>query len=307
MSDKEVPFRMDFNSKLLGETGDGTLLLHIELDERRYDEYMEDGKKHYRDKFLNVVFSEDLISESISSQLSGMPVGLLSSSIGSSESYSKQRKMALTSELNGAAYIQPEQKAIEHREIDIPNQSAWLSIVSIDICSSSRISQSDPEGFERSYEIFIREIGTLIGQFNGHIWKTTGDGLIGYLSDASINSQSDSIVDFALSAIEYLQSGINPALKESKLPTFDIRIGIDSGETKIRNISIPTTNFTQKDLSGSVINRAVKLQESAPQNGVYIGEYLRDNLHVQWLERAHIVEFDGAAIGIEKFRCYKVL
>lgn len=60
------------------------------------------------------------------------------------------------------------------------------------------------------------------------------------------------------------------------------------------------------EIASDALNRAVKIQESAEANQLRIGRDLYELIHVQWLERAEEVAFDGQSVGIPGYKTYKV-
>lgn len=103
-----------------------------------------------------------------------------------------------------------------------------------------------------------------------------------------------------------LRDSINPALLETGLPELHVRIGADTGAATLRNIEVPTTGYSDTEIASDALNRAVKIQESAGRSEFRIGRDLYELVHVQWLERAHEVPFDGSVVGVPGYKVYRV-
>lgn len=300
--------RMDFQTEFVPiDKANGTFQLRMRPDPRRYDRTDHEGKPHYFDKYLRILIPEELILGEGMRQLEGLPLYYLSASIDSTREYAAARKSALGDELRGGDYSPPPEKALPHRSAVANLAPRELVFLSVDICGGSALRRSDREKFDRAYAIFIRELGTIVGQFNGAIYKATGDGFIAYIDHPAFTSRSDQAIDLGLSFLAVLHRSINPALREADLPELDIRIGADTGMVNFRKIEVPTTGFAEIEIASDALNRAVKIQESADRNRFRIGRDLYELVHVQWLERATEVPFDGASVGMPNYRTYEVI
>src|SRR3546814_3899633 len=98
-------------------------------------------------------------------QVKGLPLYSLSASIESTQDYAASRKMALEGELQGGGYLPPAEKPIAHRALDAGAANTSLVFLSVDICGSTALRRADRAGFDRAYELLLRELGTVVGQF----------------------------------------------------------------------------------------------------------------------------------------------
>lgn len=298
---------MDFEIEVISSDESArTLQVCMRPDPRRYDKIEHEGVPHYFDKYLQVLFPEDLMLGEGAWQLSGLPIYHLSASIRSTKEYAAARRSALAAELEGAGYVAPAERAIPHRSALENVTPRELVFLSVDICGGSALRRSGRGKFDQAYAIFMRELGTLVGQFNGTIYKPTGDGFIACIDHPSFNSRSDQAVDLGTSLLRVLDASVNPALRQCALPEFQIRIGADTGPVAFRKIEIPATGFTDIEIASDALNRSVKLQEAAQPNQFLIGRDLYELIHVEWLDRAAEVPFDGAGIGMPGYRAYGV-
>lgn len=273
----------------------------IQPDPRRHAVIEIDGVQYFKDRYLNVIVS----AEEMLQNMQGLPIYHLAPSIESTQAYASRRRESVQKEFLDGAHVPPPEKAIQHQEYngeDIKD----IAFLSVDICGGSAYRKRDPQGFEKAYEIFIRELGTLVGQFKGRILKTTGDGFIAYVDHPAFTSQCDVTIDLGLSLITLVQDAVNPVLTSAQLAPIAVRVGADYGLATTRKIVIPSTNYQTLEMASDALNRAVKIEESCESNQFRIGRELYELVHVKWLERAEQVPFDGGSVGIDNYRVYQV-
>lgn len=294
--------RFDFEIETLQSgSDDRTARIRAKPSPRRYIEVEIDGVRYYRDKYLNTLISLEQMAQA----MDGLPIYSLTPSIDSTPTYADRRMAIVESQINGGEYVPPEEVATPHYDFR-REATSNIAFLSVDICGSTAYRRKDARGFDRAYEVFIRELGTLVGHFHGAILKTTGDGFIAYIDHPSFTSQCDNAVDLGLSLISFSIRTLNPALKSAGLKPLSIRVGADYGVASTRTIEVPSTNYRNVEVSSDALNRAVKIEESCKPNQFRIGRELYELVHVQWLERAEEVSFDGSSVGIEGYKVYKV-
>lgn len=296
------PFRVDFVSEVISfDEETHVAQFSMKPDPRRYDEIERDGETLYIDKYLKTAFT---LADMLANFEPGVPSYALSSSIGSTPEYADERLSALEHEIDGGDYVPPKQKALAHRSLAPDDIKKDLGFLSVDICGASALRKKNPDAFDRAYDLFIRELGTVVGQFNGSILKTKGDGFIAYIDHPSFTNLCDAVIDMGLSILYILHKSINPTLAKASLPTFDIRIGADYGTALIRQMNVHTTGFSSVEVASDALNRAVKIEEACETNEFRIGRSLYELMHVQWLERATEVDFDGESVGLPSYQTY---
>lgn len=299
--------RMDFKMEVIQtDEATRTAIFCLIPDPRRYEKSTIDGKPHYIDKYLRTAISEELMHQMCENQAKGLPFYSLSASIESAPDYAASRKAALEGELQGGSYVPPAEKPIAHRALDAGAANKSLVFLSVDICGSTALRRADRAGFDRAYELFLRELGTVVGQFNGTLLKTTGDGFIAYIDHPSFTQQCDHAIDMGLTFLVVLQESINPALESTGLPALRIRVGADYGDAVVRQVEITSTGFVAPDVASDALNQSVKIEQSADENEFRIGRRLYELIHVQWLERTAEVPFDANSIGVPDYKVYKV-
>jgi class 3 adenylate cyclase len=275
----------------------------MQPDPRRYDKVEQDGKTLYVDKYLRTAFSLDVMA---AGAWAGVPGYSFQPRIESTIDYAEARQSALASEMSSGEYAPPAENPREHHEIASGGNERGLGFLSVDICGASAMRRKNPTAFDRAYELFTRELGTLVGQFNGSILKTKGDGFIAFIDHPSFTNLCDHIIDMGLSLLILLHRSLNPALLKAGMEPLSIRIGADYGEALVRQLTIPSTGFVTQEVASDALNRAVKIEEACPPNQFWIGRCLYELIHVKWLERATETAFDGASVGMPDYTTYRM-
>lgn len=283
-----------------------TLLVCIAPDPRRYDLCERDGERFYIDKFLRVRINYEDMLKSMRDHMSGKPIYHLAPNIESTPEYAASRLEAVRNELQTGKHLPPAEKAAQHTDFYANANARPIAFLSVDICGGTAQRCANPASFERAYKIFLQELGTIVGQFNGAILKPTGDGFIALIDHPGFTTQCDNTIDLGLSLLVVLRDTVNPALKEAGLPELKIRVGADFGQAEVRSIQIPATGFSFPEVASDALNRAVKVQESCAPNEFRIGRALYELVHVKWLMRATQVDFNSDDIGAAQYAVYRV-
>lgn len=269
-------------------------------DPRRYEPVLREGERYLLDKFLNTLIPFDEITR----DLDTLPMFQSPRTISSAPAYASDRRAAVESEFETGEYIPPVEQPKHHEPF--PDGVRDVAFLSVDICGATARRAFDPAAFDAAFRVFVRELGTLVGQFHGTVLKTTGDGFIAYIDLPSFTIETDSAVDLALSIVLMVEETINPLLKRQGQEPFAVRVGADYGLAKLDKLWIAATEFIHADLVSDALNRAVKIEESCGPNEVRIGWSLYELIHVQWLERCHAVEFDGQQVGFPGYSVFEV-
>ncbi|MGN6124672.1 MAG: hypothetical protein ACTHOJ_17145, partial [Sphingomonas oligoaromativorans] len=170
------PVRADFVSEVLS-VDEATHIVTMRMlpDPRRYQEIGRGGETFYLDKYLGYTFSRDDLA---AGNWDGLPCYTLSPSIEHSGDYAAARQSALEEEVDSGTYVPPSETARGHRNLAVDTEQRGVGFLSVDICGSTAMRKRDPVAFDRAYAMFTRELGTVVGQFNGSILKIKGDGFI---------------------------------------------------------------------------------------------------------------------------------
>ena len=245
-SNAKAKIRVDFVIKVYSfdeETGE--FKFTVKPDPRRYREENLEGKKSIIDKYLGITIPDEILHDSLSEEIEGAPSYFIPPNIESSAEYSKNRKLAIKSELKNGVYIPPQEMPQRHRKLEISPEGKDLSFISLDVCNSTNERMRDPKAFDKAYEVLFRELATCVGQFHGNILKPTGDGFIAYLDYEAWNLQCDNTIDLGLSMLEVLNKSVNPELATKNLPELRVRIGADYGAAHKRGISVPAIGYEE--------------------------------------------------------------
>jgi class 3 adenylate cyclase len=300
-------YRVDMTAEVVHtEDSTRTVTFSFKPNERRYETIEREGKKFYIDKYIGTMVSQDDFFDMMKG-VSGKPIYHIPAKIGQTPEYAGSRLQAIQHELTTGEHQLPIEQPSPHRAIPCDNAEREVSFLSVDICGATALRAQHGRHFDRTYQLFLQELGTVVGQFNGSILKTTGDGFIAYVHLPSIYTQSDHTIDLGLSMRAVLNKAVNKALSETGFPTLSIRIGADQGPAIMREYVVPATGFLGNDIVSDALNRAVKIQESCQPNQFRIGRMLYELIHVQWLERAkEITALPELNLGMNDYPIYEV-
>ncbi|HPB23037.1 MAG TPA: hypothetical protein PLL48_11985, partial [Novosphingobium sp.] len=295
--------RADFVMETVAVGEEGRVSVKMLPDPRRYTHMERDGDTLYTDKYLG----HSISLNAMVAGFSGVPIYELSPSITSTCEYAQSRRAALSNEMDSGEYTPPAECAASHRELDMAGKERLIGFLSVDICGATALRRRDAAAFDRAYELFTRELGTVVGQFNGSILKTKGDGFIAFIDHPSFTRVSDNLVDMGLTLLVVLHQSLNPALEKCGIEPISIRVGADFGEAKIKTMSVPATGFVCQEVVSDALNRAVKIEEACKPNELLIGRCFYQLIHAGWLERATEVPFEGAQVGMPGYKTYRII
>lgn len=296
--------RADFVSEIESfDEATGIARIRMQPDPRRYEKLERNGETLYIDKYLRYAFT---LENMVAGAWDGVPSYHLQARIESTADYAEARQSALADEMTSGEYSPPPESPCGHHEIVSGERERGLGFLSVDICGASALRRRNPAAFDRAYELFTRELGTVVGQFNGSILKTKGDGFIAFIDHPSFTNLCDHLIDMGISLLVVLHRSLNPVLVSAGMEPLSIRIGADYGEANVRTLTIPATGFATQEVASDALNRAVKIEEACPPNQFWIGRCLYELIHVQWLERATETAFDGACVGMPDYKTYRV-
>jgi hypothetical protein len=171
----EAQFRADFVSEVVKlDDESGIVWMRFLPDPRRYEEIQKDGETLYIDRYMRTAFR----IEDFAGQMGGLPFHHLQRHIDAAGPYADSRRAAIRSELTSGQYVPPEEGALSHQELSDEGGVRKIGFISVDICGATALRKADATAFDLTYKFFLQELGAVVGQFNGAILKTKGDGFI---------------------------------------------------------------------------------------------------------------------------------
>lgn len=275
-------FRFDFKiSEVSLDEKNNIVKFKFEFDPRRYEWKNIGGELFLHDKLDNFYISRETISKSFE-QIKDMPGYFQPSLLGNADVYILSRIDHIRKELSGSFPVPTFEDKSESFLESLKNDKLEFVILALDLVKSTDLSIGlDSAKYNVLISSLLIEIGNVIPQFRGHILKYTGDGMIAYFPAPSFITKNDLAIDCAITLKKLVYNGFNSILPSMQFPKIDIRIGIDSGEASILTIGSPDTK-QHKDIIGSVVNLASKLQGIATKGSIFIGQTTFENLYTDW-------------------------
>ncbi len=276
--------RIDFEFKELVRIPGKQNLYNCKIvpDPQRYEHRIVDGIDYLYDKFDKELIGpyEETMQE-ITRNMKGVPVGMIRPKITDFLYYVGQRKAIVRNLLDGQQEV-----GYQHKDASddflaklVNDHEAWFVILCIDIKGSTKMSQQiSSKDNAKVIMVFLQEMASLVGNYNGFVLKYVGDGLIAYFPILVFPGMDDTAVDCAIAMKRMIHEGINPLLKDRGLPEIHFRIGIDSGDALVQTVGDAAVKM-HKDLIGFTINLATKIQSAAPGDGIVIGDATLRGLH----------------------------
>ena len=286
--------RLDFNmkiEKIVEETKDGVLVKVIMVPNPERYEFGKNsaGEEGYFDKFDRAFIPLSELKKAVP-QLVGMPIYASPPKIANIDDYIKERIQHIRMFFDGKVAPYQFQDASEEFLTGLEKDEARFVILVIDLKGSTKMSQAlSPKINAQVIQVFSREMALLVDKFNGFVLKYVGDGLIAYFPEPNLIGMTDNAVDCAACMRRMVFYGINPVLKEKKLPELSFRIGLDSGEATVATIGADLVKV-HKDLISETINISAKIQAKADTNQILIGESTAEGLHTSWRKRIKKVQ-----------------
>ena len=156
----------------------------------------------------------------------------------------------------------------EYESTLLVNETVEASIVFIDICSFTTISESEPADvvvglLNKYFDVMVKEI---IAQ-GGYVDKFIGDAILAIF-------RGDYHLDRAIEASLNVRSQIENLPKESHNSIFSpkVSIGINSGDVISGNIGSANLKRLDYTVVGDVVNVAQRLQSAAKEGQILITE-----------------------------------
>ena len=261
------------------QTGHFTFIVKPNPD--RYEWVERDGDKWLEDKYSNIAISEKAFYNGLL-QMKGLPIYYQPPIIKDIKEYFLERKQYIIERLKGKEEEPTFKDLSEEFLRSEQRETLGFVILSLDMVGSTEMSLDlKLEQYTKQISCMLFELSNIIPLFRGYVLKYTGDGLIAYFPEPSFISKHDLAIHCAFVLRDFVYCILNPIFKQEGFIPIDIRIGLDSGESRIITVGSPEVK-QHKDLIGSVINITTKIQGEANPGDIYVGESVALNLHVNW-------------------------
>lgn|SRR5574341_164362 len=292
MTNQKEKFRLDFKIEVTAfDEQTGMVEMVWIPDPRRYEWVNTDEGRFLYDKMDELFFPEEVFEQLIA-QLPATPMYYQAPEISSAEEYVEGRSKHIRERLTARGEVETLEEKPQDFLQSFQDDSLQFAVLSVDIAGSTLLSTKLPsEKYNLLIQTFIYEISSIVPKFHGHILKYTGDGLIAYFPEPSFIRMNDLALDSALTMRLLVYDGLNPILDQLGYPKIDIRIGIDSGRAFLVVLGDPKAK-RERDIIGSVVNLAAKIQGKAERGGIAIGETTYRNLHISWREKFEKIPLD---------------
>ncbi|MFA5364337.1 MAG: adenylate/guanylate cyclase domain-containing protein [Candidatus Bathyarchaeia archaeon] len=285
MPAKKRPFRMDFIQEVVSfdeKTGKAEVILTP--NPARYEFKVLDGQEGYYDIFDDLFISVDQLKK-ILPKLDGMPFFYSPPKIDDADQFIKERIPHIREYLCKKNQHYKFEDASEEFLKGLERDQLCFVVLSIDLKGSTKMSQEiDSEKNAIIITLFLSEMATIVGVFNGFVLKYVGDGLIAYFPEPNMVGMTDNALDCAVTMKKLILFGLNPILAENGLPKLNFRIGLDSGEAIVKTVGAKSVKI-HKDLISETINLSCKIQSIADTNQILMGESTALFLHTFWRKK----------------------
>ena len=279
--------RLDFKIEVISSDDEkGILEVRLTPDPLRYNWEMVKGERFLYDKLDHVRIPMSVLKDAMKKS-DPLPIYFQPPLLENVEEYIIKRIPHIKEELIGE-FPKPtfEDKSEDFLE-SLKKDELGFVILSLDMVNSTKIStELPPDKFAKLISVLLYEISNVIPLFHGHILKYTGDGIIAYFPEPSFVSKNDLALDCSLTLIKMIYNGLNPILESHDFPKIEIRIGLDSGDAIVVTMGSPATK-QHKDIIGSVVSLACKIQSTAEPGSINLGEATYQNLYIEWKSLCH--------------------
>ena len=155
-----------------------------------------------------------------------------------------------------------------------------MAVLFIDLVGSTSMILNLPnDKLAAIFTTFAQEMAYVIKRHEGFVLKFVGDAVIGYFvtEELSLNVAVRAVT-CAESMLKVLKIGINPILKNNKLPELKVKIGIDYGENTIVRYG-DDPQEAHVDILGPSVSMAAKIQHLSQPDQIMIGNDIFTRLH----------------------------
>jgi len=310
MCGKNPRFRMDFIQEVIAfDREKGIIEARLIPDPRRYEWRILKGTEYLYDRLDNLLIAKDTLLSAIE-RSRNLPIYYQQQEVDDVVDYIKSRIPEIEARLRGYEESADFRDKSEEFLQSLERDELGFVILCVDIAGSTALSTSmDKRRFAKLIEVMTYEMSALVPKFHGHVLKYTGDGLIAYFAEPSFIGKNDLAIDCALTMRKLTYEGLNLILTKNGYPQIDIRIGIDSGEAIVTAMGSAATK-RHKDIIGTVVSLASKIQAKGRHGDILLGEVALRNLHTMWREICEEVvlseDWEYKGEGGNPYKIYRV-
>ena len=286
-------FRIDFSIIDYQENG-GCMTIISTPNPERYILKECDGKMGYWDK-LDKCFIPNEVCQKIAKNMVNLPIITPASKIKNLNNYFDERYYKLDKYWYGECNYDFSIDNNILTNFDNTNNKLF-NFMSIDMVESTKRSGVlDSEINFKVINLFLNEISLIICQFEGHIFKFVGDGLIAFFTDNNLLSKIDNSLDCASTIKIFVEKYLNKFLDEKGISKIDFRIGINFGKSYVGVLG------GKNELCGHDINVTCKLQKLSNNNQIIVGSNSVKLSHTDWRKKLKKIKINKRKLKKEGF------
>ena len=284
--------RFDFDQIRYEIKDDGTIEFDVKIAPK-YEPVSINGKKAYRDKYTGDIYDQDAVIDLVNQLFSKENLSVYSTPPKTFDycSFLRDRKQELINHWNEQYELEPGKNQIDHF-FETYKGDTRVVVLFTDVEGSTKLSaELEPVTYNKIIKIFVLEMSLIIDNFNGYIFKTGGDSVIGiFPADVNLNSMCDLAVQAAMLMRSIVEDVINPVFANNGLPEIGCHIGVDIGNVTVdrhgaRNIA------SFDEIIGHAMNLTAKIQSLAKHNEILLGRRLYEILFYRLQEQCTEVHF----------------
>jgi class 3 adenylate cyclase len=285
MRSEPITFRFDMVQEIIAiDETSGTVTFRMQPDPARYSRVDEEGRHGWLDRFDHTFFGDDVMKD-FAAGLQGLPMYFQKPKIDDAQIYVEGRRAEIERKLDGFGSAPTYEDKSEAFLATLGDKPSDFVILVVDLAASTQLAQTvSTTEYAKVIGLLVDEVDLAVTQFQGHVLKHTGDGLIAYFTPPSINRMTDLAVDCALTVRSLLYDALFPALARRGMQGLEARIAVDAGEAAVIAMGNPETK-QHHDIIGFVVSLTSKIQAQAPAGSLLIGESADRGLHTFWRDQ----------------------
>jgi class 3 adenylate cyclase len=279
MRENQTSGRLDFESEIVSfDQRTGRLVQRMRLRPDRYEQIEWKGQRAWLDKADRLVITESVLNEALKG-IVGMYSSLEEPDVEGLEAHLGVRRKSIASRLDGLQSQTPCRDRSQEELSKFSGNPREFVFLAIDMVSSTlRGIQDKAVEYADLVTIFLDDLSETISLYHGHVLNYAGDGCIAFFPSPSFTIKHDLAFLCAIALRRVVHESLNSELRTRGIKPVEIRIGIESGCATPRTVGSSKTK-RQRDLLGSPISLAAKIQGRANPGEVLIGEYAMTHLY----------------------------